>query len=493
MWGTAIGTILFSEATKVDLINRLNQGYRVIALESPFSERMRIIADLSQWSEQPIYFWSQGYSHLRLYHEGQFTEGPELRDSSTPLKLLGNGAGLYLLEGALGAFDRYAWVDLCHQIHEDQTVIALDPAPDLHEDLRSLIPLVMDTVPDYEVVERWLASRGGCPAPRLVRACLGLHLGMLSQILSRANVEGDDAIANYVLEQKRAQLSAEGLESMGEPDVEIGGLGELKKMLHKTTKLFSADARAAGLAYPKGVILWGLPGTGKSLTTKTAAHLLGMPLLATDWSQIIDDQNPAKASASLRRIIQVAEVLSPCVLAWDDFEKMPLGPLHGILLTWMQERTKPVYIISSVNRLEKLPPEMIRAGRFDEIVFVDLPNEGERKEIITLHLGRYTQEDSFTKLDWHNLINAYRNCTAAEIAGAIKRAAEDAFCEERAGQITVQDLVHQRSLFVPSMVRDEDSMLAIRKLAHLARPASSPDNSEWRVPPSEMFEFLEGD
>ncbi|PZD70617.1 ATP-dependent zinc metalloprotease FtsH 1 [Acaryochloris thomasi RCC1774] len=486
----------------MDLINRLQQGYSVLALESPFSERMRVLADLEQWSEQPIYFWSPGYSKVLQYKNNRLVSIGQIDRSgsiNSPMDLL-NEAGIYLLEGGLDKFNHFVWVDLYHRLREGYTVIALDPAPELHDDLRAIIPLVIDAVPEYRTVELWLCEYlNRSPSPRLVRACLGLHLGALEQILDRVDHGDEDAmaegrsetIANYVIGQKTAQLSAVGLESMGQPDVEIGGLDQLKEMLHKTTKLFSPEAREAGLNYPKGLILWGLPGTGKSLTTKTAAHLLGMPLLATDWSQIIDDNNPAKAAANLRAIIQIAEVLSPCVLAWDDFEKMPLGALHGILLTWMQERTKPVYIISSVNRLEKLPPEMIRAGRFDQIVFVDLPKEGERQEIIALHLARYTESVEFSKLDWHNLISAFRNCTAAEIAGAVKQAAEEAFCQDRAGQITVQDLVHQRSLFVPSMIRDEDSMLAIRKLAHLARPASGPDNSQWRVPPSEMFEFME--
>ena len=478
----------------MDLINRLQQGYSVLALESPFSERMRVLEDLQQWSEQPIYFWSPGYNRLRQYGNGELSDGPELSAVDSPLDLLAADTGIYVLEGGLQYFNHYAWVDLVHQIGANQAAIALDPAPDLHDDLRAIVPLVADAVPEQRTVQAWLCKRlQREPSPRLVRACLGLHLGALEQILDRADHGDDDAMANYVIGQKTAQLSAVGLESMGQPDVKIGGLDQLKEMLHKTTKLFSPEAREAGLNYPKGLILWGLPGTGKSLTTKTAAHLLGMPLLATDWSQIIDDNNPAKAAANLRAIIQIAEVLSPCVLAWDDFEKMPLGALHGILLTWMQERTKPVYIISSVNRLEKLPPEMIRAGRFDQIVFVDLPKEGERQEIIALHLARYTESVEFSKLDWHNLISAFRNCTSAEIAGAVKQAAEEAFCQDRPGQITVQDLVHQRSLFVPAMIRDEDSMLAIRKLSHLARPASGPDNSQWRVPPSKMFEFMDAD
>ncbi len=162
----------------------------------------------------------------------------------------------------------------------------------------------------------------------------------------------------------------------------------------------------------------------------------------------------------------------------------------------MQERTAPVFVIATVNRLGMLPAELNR--RFDDIFFVDLPHAGARKAIFDIHLTKYAPQfdpasehsSPFTLQQWHLLLREYNLCSAAEIANAVRKSAEEAFYLGRPQDIRFDDLIEQRRLFTPAMIREEEQILAIRKRATYARPASSPDKSTWKVPPSEMFEFL---
>lgn len=235
---------------------------------------------------------------------------------------------------------------------------------------------------------------------------------------------------------------------------------------------------------------------------------MNVPLLATDWGGVLGTSHP---DLRLREILASAEALAPCILYFDDLDK-GLGDwkssadggvgrrMIGKLLTWMQERQAPVFLVATVNRLGMMPPELIR--RFDDIFFVDLPNNGELYEIFNLWLAKYfpafrnvSDENSpFSDHQWRILLREYRMCTAAEIAKAVRLTAENlAYREIVSGNnpdylsITLDDLLQQRQNFVPQMIREENQMLEIRNLATFARPASSEDSSRFAIPHQTLF------
>jgi hypothetical protein len=521
-----------------DLPSFIDQGTQIVAIESPITERRSVLQQLYGWTQErtlPLFYWNPGYTTLQQVHfadeqnENAFLSTHVVPDPEHVLPFLLNEGlrGVFAIEGiadeGTGLLSQdticqltNAFYDLPHTAKE-QYWLLFGEQIQLPTKLLPLIPQVTNALPNTKIVGEWLRDFfaeysvlqvNPNSLQTLIKACLGLPLGEIQTQLQRSlpTANSLEDLATYMISHKISKLKGRGLEFIAEPDVPVGGLDLLEQMLDQASALLSPRAPEFGLAFPKGIILWGPPGTGKSLSAKHAAQKMGVPLVAADWGGLLSD-TPGESEANLRFLLQIVEATSPCVLYWDDFDKGFAGwnsetgggvqrRLAGKLLTWMQERTSPVYVIATVNRLEMLPAELNR--RFDDIVFVDLPHSGARKEIFDIHLKKYSpafrgaEDDNavFTDMQWHKLLREYNLCTAAEIGKSVRKAAEEAFYQGRPGHITLQDLLYQRQLFTPAMVREEDQLLAIRKRATYARPASSPDNSKWRTPPSELFEFL---
>jgi SpoVK/Ycf46/Vps4 family AAA+-type ATPase len=310
-------------------------------------------------------------------------------------------------------------------------------------------------------------------------------------------------LAQSVLAYKVSKLKGRGLEFIAKPDVPAGGLDLLEAILDRDCSLLSPSATQYRLSLPKGILLWGPPGTGKSLSAKYAALKMGVPLIAANWGSLRSPK-PGQSEKNLNFLLQQCCINAPVVLFFDDFEKGFAGwssdadggvesRLANKLLTWMQERIEPVYVVATCNRLEKLPPELIR--RFDTIVFVDLPHAGARKEIFDLHLAKYFPafrdfaHSPLSDRDWRRLLKATHLCTPAEIALIVRKAAQESFYRGKPGHCTLDDLLYQRSLMVPAMIREEEAILAIRNRASFARPAASPDASQWAMPEQRLFQF----
>lgn len=400
-------------------------------------------------------------------------------------------SGIYVLEGMKfdTPSDIYALAHAHRSLPDSQHWILLDEYFDFPTKLLPLIPQLSLPLPNSDEIPDLI----GTTDTAVVRACLGLCRGEIDLLKGRAN-DGDWVA--QINEYKKGKLRGKGLETINEPDVPVGGLDLLNESIKMAASLLSPDAKQYNLSFPKGAILWGVPGTGKSLSAKQAAKTMGVPLVAADWGGLIS-AIPGESEANLRYLLQMVELISPCVLYFDDFEKGFAGwnatvggdtqkRLTGKFLTWMQERTAPVFVLATVNRLEMLPPELIR--RFEEVFFIDLPNNGEIKQIFELHLAKYFPDVAFDKTQWVKLIREYKNCTPAEIAVWTRKTAERLFYQGKPGVVTLKDLLESRSLFVPSTVRESEQILAIRNKAAFARPASSLDTSEWAIPPQRLFE-----
>ncbi len=519
-----------------------DKGTPIVCLEYYSTDRIRVLSQFYNWGKErgmPVYFWNPGYETLqRVVNIGSkcILQNTDITpDRDVPQFLLEKGeTGLYVLEGMLdfdesGKVSQRRSFQLTNAYYQSnwatnhQHWVLLETFVQLPLDLQPLIPVLSNPLPGREQVCNIVAdfcSQNGKVLrdnddPKvqalLARACQGLPWGEIELVLERslAFASTVEEMTTLVLTHKVDKLKGRGLEFISSPDVlDAGGLDLLDESLNKVALLL--DPVALGkyqLKFPKGMILWGPPGTGKSLSAKLAAKKMGVSLLAADWGAIIGSPRPDE---TLRDLIKLTEALAPVCLYWDDFDKGFAGwdnnadggvsrRLSGKLLTWMQEHQEPIYIVATVNRLGMLPPELIR--RFDDIFFVDLPHEGAMYEIFNLHLKKYFpqfrncgDQSPWTDDQWRILLRDYRICTPAEIGNAVRKTAEDIYYRNKLQgiepdelKVTLKDLQRQRSSFTPSLIRDEDQILAIRNKAAYARPASSPDKSRFSIPPQELF------
>ena len=257
-------------------------------------------------------------------------------------------------------------------------------------------------------------------------------------------IEASEVSPTIVAREKANALKQSGLLEVieGAPSLEaIGGLEVLKGWLIQRKDAFSERARAYGLPSPKGLLILGIPGTGKSLTAKATASVFGLPLLRLDAGRIFAGL-VGQSEANLRSAIQTAEAISPCVLWLDELEKAFAGTkgsggtdggtssrVFGSFLSWMQEKTAPVFVVATANDVSQLPPEFLRKGRFDEVFFVDLPNQRERADIWELVIRRYDRNEA--RFDHVMMARACETYTGAEIEQAFIEAMHTAFAEHR--------------------------------------------------------------
>ena len=206
---------------------------------------------------------------------------------------------------------------------------------------------------------------------------------------------------------------------------DVGGLTRLKSWLQKRRPAFRGDGSAAHLDAPKGILLLGVQGCGKSLAAKATAGIFGVPLLRLDFGAIYDKYH-GETERKLRESLKTADVMSPCVLWIDEIEKGIAGRggetgttqrVLGSFLTWMAERRSKVFVVATANDISTLPPELVRKGRFDEIFFVDLPNDSVRTSILAIHLTN--RKKSLKTFDLEKLTAATEGFSGAEIEQAI--------------------------------------------------------------------------
>lgn len=224
---------------------------------------------------------------------------------------------------------------------------------------------------------------------------------------------------------------------------DIGGLHNLKPWLQQKAKVMNnwSAARQFGVEMPKGVMIVGMPGCGKSLTAKATAALFNLPLLKLDMGSLMG-KYVGESEGNMRRAIKVAEAVSPCVLWVDEVEKAFVGigsggtgsevatRLFGYFLTWMQEKTSQVFVIATANDISALPPELLRKGRFDEIFYVDFPNKAERTDIFNVHLKRRNKLSNRISLE--QLADKTDGYSGADIESVVTEAIEQAFVDNRA-------------------------------------------------------------
>ena len=285
----------------------------------------------------------------------------------------------------------------------------------------------------------------------------GLNEFQIKQILNLAYQDGgfiDSKDKHLILKEKEQFIKKSGMleiVNFNENINDIGGLENLKSWLRKKAYIFENLDKAIrfGVDIPKGIMIIGMPGCGKSLTAKATADLFHIPLVRLDVGRLLG-KYVGESEENMRKALKLSEAISPCVLWIDEIEKAFSGVggnggsndvttrLFGQFLTWMQEKENTVFIVATANDISRMPPEFLRKGRFDELFFVDLPNGEERKHIIEIHLKKRKKWNK--EINTIKLIKETSGFNGADLEAVVKDTIELAFIEDR-DTITTDDLL----------------------------------------------------
>ena len=322
---------------------------------------------------------------------------------------------------------------------EKEITVLNHPLP-TREDLSALLDRIIVEVKQIKQVKIDLDDAG---RERLLQAALGLTLGEAENVFAKIIVKSErlsgDGVSEVFAEKQQIIRKSGLLEyyATSEDFTQVGGLGVLKEWLTKRAVAFTNEARAFGLAAPKGILLLGVQGCGKSLCAKAVSNLWQLPLLRFDVGRMFGSY-VGSSEENIRRAIAVAESIAPAILWVDEIDKAFAGSqgsgasdggttarVFGTFLTWLSEKNAPVFVVATANDISQLPPELLRKGRLDEIFFVDLPRAEERMEVFKIHLSKRGRDA--TKFDLAQLALACEKFSGAEIEEAINSALYDAF------------------------------------------------------------------
>jgi len=367
----------------------------------------------------------------------------------------------------------------------DEAVIVHFPPPNAAE-----LSADLDTLITTSGITCSLTSGG---REKIIQAALGMTLNQARRAFSKAIVAHgrlDDRDIDAIIAEKKDILSAsDALEfySYTETPENVGGLAVLKEWLVLRERAFTQEAKNFGLPAPKGIALIGIPGTGKSLTAKMIADIWHLPLLRLDVGSLFGSL-VGESEERTRRALALAETISPCILWVDEIEKAfafgsgDAGTSQRVfahLLTWMQDKTSPCFVVATANNIAALPPELLRKGRFDEIFFLDLPTFEERREIFAVHLRK--RKCIPAEFDLETLARESEGYVGAEIEQTIIDAMYRAFSENMR-RVTTEDILTCMQAQVPLSVSQRETVAALRTWLAEGRAQSASRETTSRVP-----------
>lgn len=385
------------------------------------------------------------------------------------------------------------------------------PLPDEEELKKIILNLIHDNCGN----SRLSIDQSEQTIHKLCRAALGLTSFEAENAFALALVEDgklDESDLSNIIREKKQIIKQSGILEFIDNKMninDIGGLNNLKKWLQKRKETWSEKAIAYQLPRPKGLLITGVPGCGKSLTAKSVSSLWNLPLLRLDIGSIFEGI-VGSSERNMREVIRTAESISPCILWIDEIEKAFAGVgssgdsgvgtrLFGTFLTWMQDKTSFVFVIATANNISNLPPEFMRKGRFDEIFFVDLPVGEERKAIFSIHLhkklNRINSDPQLLSEEFvQHLVDQTEGFTGSEIEELINSALIDAFSEER--KVKEEDFIKAIKTTVPLSVTQAEQIKALRAWANVrAISATSifqvPEKQETSSPDQRGGRFIE--
>ena len=431
--------------------------------------------------------------------DGLREDGRVISDTKDPVKALaaiiaGSSPGFYLMKDLPSAIGEHGAPELTRLLRDayralkdkGRFLFLVSPQLFIPEDAKKEIFYLEYELPDEveisKILDAVLKARldnGGISDVDRKRLALGLkgltadEIGHLLNKVFATRRSFEESAYQEVLAEKEQMSKKDGVLEFVPPRFSIddmGGYENLKDWLHKRKALFSREAMDAGIPIPSGILLMGMSGCGKSLGIKCISTLWNLPLFRLDMNSVFSGAS-GNAELTFLKALRTVEAASPAVL-WIDEIEMGVGStgqgdasmsrIFAGFLTWMQEKDPFVFVAATANRIHLLPAEIIRKGRFDQVFFVDLPNEEERKQIFGIHLARNRQDPA--KFDLVFLAKATKGWNGAEIEQAVVSAVVDAYSDKR--PLTEQDLYKMISATVPLSVTMEDQIKAIKSWAH---------------------------
>ncbi|MCU0525679.1 MAG: AAA family ATPase [Elainella sp. Prado103] len=373
---------------------------------------------------------------------------------------------------------------------QPKNIVIVSPQITIPDDLSEALTILEFPLPSLtEIraeVERLLSATAQSLDSKLldelVRSCQGLSMERIRRVLAKGiAIHGSLQLEDVelILAEKRQTIRQTQILDFypaTERISDIGGLDNLKDWLLRRGGAFSERARQYGLPHPRGLLLVGIQGTGKSLTAKAIAHHWHLPLLRLDVGRLFAGL-VGESESRTRQMIQLAEALAPCVLWIDEIDKAFAGidgrgdsgttsRVFGTFITWLAEKSSPVFVVATANNIQALPPEMLRRGRFDEIFFVGLPSQEERRSIFAVHLLRL-RPHNLQSFDLDRLAYETPDFSGAEIEQMLIEAMHLGFSQNR--DFTTQDILEAASQLIPLARTAQDQIQLLQDWATAGR------------------------
>lgn len=494
-------------SSQVELSSLIRGRFPVVYVLSSEEERVEAaLLETARRLDMVLLVWSATDGFCARYGRLEGGIGSDIVDPLDALDFIKNSQrrAIYVLRDLHAFFDdRYVirkLRDLCRVLRTKQaTAVLLSPVMIIPQELEKEVSIIDWELPDRHeldlAVQRLTAHLpNGCEAgiaampegrEQIVDATLGLTLAEAENAIAKSVVHHKTFHLPTILSEKKHIIRKSGIleyyEAEENLDV-IGGLDMLKSWLRRRRHAFTIKAREFGLPLPKGILLMGVPGCGKSLTAKAVGAAWQLPLLRLDVGKVFGGVVGA-SEGNIRKAIRTAEAIAPSILWIDELEKGfsnsfsvsdggTAARVFGTFLTWMQEKTTPVFVIATANSVLGIPPELLRKGRFDEIFFVDLPNSGERAEILKIHLAKKRRLSEAQ--DLRRLQEAMPEFSGSEIEQVIISAMYEAFDHDPSiHELTTDQLLRAASEIVPLAVTMNEHIIRLREWAQTRARAAS--------------------
>jgi len=498
-------TIEHKRSSKAEIEDLIKARYSLIWITSPEETRVEeSLRKLCVEREMRLEVWSitEGF---KVIANGQGT-----RDVKDPMKaidhvLRAEGRALFVLRDFHPFLKEPAVVrrlrDAAHELRKTKkSLVILSPVTKIAPELEKSISAVLDwelpnrseiegaarkVLPNLPAATQQVIESDPTFMERVVEGALGLTLVEAENVFAKSAVRTHTFDLETILEEKKQIIRKSGLLEYYEHREEfsdVGGMEILKDWLVKRRSAFGSRAKDFGLPLPKGILLIGVPGTGKSLTAKAVGALWQMPLLRLDVGKIFGGL-VGSSEENMRSVIKTAEAIAPAILWIDELEKGFSGTqssgstdggttsrVFASFITWLQEKTTPVFVIATANNVHQLPPELLRKGRFDEIFFCDLPDREDRRQILDIHLRKKNRDPS--QFDMDKLVDATVDYSGAELEQAVIASLYDAF--DSGLDLSTEGLTKTVGEIVPLAITMREMIEQMREWARTrARMASS--------------------